>query len=263
VLVWFAVPLSAASIRPLRRPIERTALGIWDRGADFVLCCMFGGWIAGELTGILSALRGYDVPIASQTGTISLIAMAFIAARMLFEQLAVEHYPYRLAVVGVKGELDNGTFQTAISLVGQIALFVFIAKSYMTWNRELLFGTIVFYSVLVPWLFVDRLPKWDWVDKVTPRGLAKWVWIIVAGVPAGMLLEHFVTDPAKAVSYGFIFLPIPVLLVWGADLFIPEDDDEAGESEEEDEEVPAATAWSKRLLGVPGLLLCMYLVLWA
>jgi uncharacterized membrane protein YgcG len=261
-LVWFCVPLAAASIRPLRRTLERTPLGLWDRGADLVLCCLFGGWVAMELTGVLSPLRGYSVPIGDQAGRVALVAMACIAVRVVLETIAAHHFPDRLEAVSHQRGLEPSTLQIGLSLIGQIALFTFVSKAYMPWSWQLLVGAVVFYSPLVPWLFADKLPKSALVAKLQPRGLAKWVWVIAAGIPLGAALEHAVHDPSELVQVGFIFLPLPVLLCWGADLFLPEEPDEE-EVEEEAAGAPTWRAWGQRLLGVPALGLCLYLVLWA
>jgi len=284
VLVWFATPLAAGAVRPLRRNTRLSLPGMWDRAADFVLGGLFGGWLAAKMTESLSALGGIEVPLAKDKWTIALIVIGLVAVRMIVETFAAHHYPDRLEAVAHEGDLESGNLQVGLSLVIQVALFIFIARAFMTWGWPLFAGTLVFYMPLVPCLFVDRLPKSSRVAKWMPLGLAKWSFVIVAGVLLSWVLEHLVHDPAQAEAFGFIFLPLPILVCWGLELFVPEDEEEEVEEaaghapvalngtepaehahvhayHPEEEEGRFPMTWRLRFAGVPVLLLCTWLVL--
>ena len=284
VLIWFATPLAAGAVRPLRRNTRLSLPGMWDRAADFVLGGLFGGWLAAKMTESLSALGGIEVPLVKDKWTIALIVIGLVAVRMIVETFAAHHYPDRLQAVAHEGGLESGNLQVGLSLVIQVALFIFIARAFMKWDWPLFAGTLVFYLPLVPWLFVDRLPKSSRVAKWMPLGLAKWSLVIVTGVLLSWMLEHLVHDPAQAEAFGFIFLPLPILICWGLELFaLEEEEEEAAEApahaavalhgpgaaehahvhthhpEEEDGRFPMT--WRLRFAGVPILLLCTWLVL--
>jgi hypothetical protein len=281
VLVWFATPLAAGAVRPLRRNTRLQLPGMWDRAADFVLAGLFGGWLAAKMTESLSALGGIEVPLAKDKWTIALIVIGLVAARMIVETFAAHHYPDRLQAVAHEGDLESGNLQVGLSLVIQVALFIFIARAFMKWDWPLFAGTLLFYLPLVPWLFVDRLPKSSRVAKWMPLGLAKWSFVIVTGVLLSWMLDHLVHDPAQAEAFGFIFLPLPILVCWGLELFVPEEEEEeeaahaavalhGTEAAEhahvhthhpEEEEGRFPMTWRLRFAGVPVLLLCTWLVL--
>jgi hypothetical protein len=272
ILVWFSVPLGAAALRPLRRRFERSLVGAWDRGADLVLGGLFAAWIASQMTQLLSALRGYAVPVADHGWFIAGLVLAVLAVRLLLETIAAHHYPDRLAAVLHEGDLDSSKVQIAVALVASITVFFFISLAYMPMGLALVAGAAVFYSPLIPWLFAERIPKYEWVERHNPTGLAKWTWVIVGTVILDRILGALVHNDTDLLSWGFILLPIPVLLSWGADLFIPDGEDEE-EAEPELEPLVAESpsiwttapkppsVWTRRLIGVPAVALCGYLVL--
>jgi hypothetical protein len=270
VLVWFSVPLGAAAIRPLRRRFEPTLVGAWDRMADYVLGALFGAWIASQMASLLSALRGYAVPIAEHGWFIAELVVVVLAVRVLLETVAAHHYPDRLAAVLHEGDLEGSKLQMVIALVASITVFFFISLAYMPFGVALVAGAVVFYSPLIPWLFAERIPKYDWVERHNPTGLAKWTWVIVGTVVLDRILSALVHNDTDLLAWGFILLPLPVLLSWGADLFIPdEEEDEEEEAVAEEPTGPLWNApppvrervWTRRLIGVPAVALCGYLVL--
>ena len=96
-----------------------------------------------------------------------------------------------------------------------------------------------------------------------PAGLTKWTFVIVAGVLLAKLLQAVIPDPEMAEKIGFIVEPLPILICWGLELFAADDEEEeeghAGAEDEDEGRFPMT--WARRLLGVPALVLCVYLVL--
>jgi hypothetical protein len=123
----------------------------------------------------------------------------------------------------------------------------------------------------VPWLFADKLPKSAFVAKWMPAGIAKWAFVIIAGILLSMLLDRAIHDPGQAQAYAFILLPLPILFCWGLELFAKEDDEDDEEvsltSGDMDADTPAQEegrfpmTWPLRLAGAPVLGLCVYLIL--
>lgn len=258
-LLWFAMPLSAAAMRPLRRNLDLKVTGLWDRSADLVLAGLFAAWIASNQVSALGPLLGYETPIDSKRWTIALLVLGFVAIRVLVETAAAHFYPKRLASVEHEGELEPPRVQEAISLAIQILVLMYISSSFLGWTWALFLGTAIFFTPLVPWLFVEKLPKSRLIAKWMPAGLAKWTWIIIASILLSKLLDHLITNPTKAIEWGFILLPLPVLLVWGLELFAAEDEDES-DSAAEEEEGRFPMTWPLRLAGVPITAVCVYLV---
>ena len=254
VLVWFVVPLLASAVRPFRRALNLKLAGLWDRGADFVIGGLFAGWSAANVTEALSPLAGYELPIAEHKWTIALIVIGLVAVRIVAETVAVQLYPRRLRELAIEGDLESGIRQVAVGLVCQSLLYIFISAAFLELEWPLFVGVAVFFVPLVPWLFADKLPKSAFVAKWMPVGLAKWSFVIVAGILMGRLLEALVEDPAQALNWGFIVLPLPILFVWGLELFAledEEDEDEDGDEALEQETGRFPMSWPQRCSACP------------
>lgn len=269
VLAWFSVPLAAGAMRPLRRHLRLRLDGLWDRAADFVMAGLFAGWLTAQMVELLNPLGGFELPLSEQKWTMALITIAVVGVRIVLESISTHLYPDRLLRLRHQGDIEeSSTVQMVISFVIQISTFIFIAAAYMQWDWPLIAGAALFYTPLVPWLFVDKLPKSAFVAKYTPAGLTKWTFVLVAGVLLAGLLEHASSDPVTVENLGFVLLPLPMLIIWGLELFAADDDDEdpdeePDEDEHEDvvEEGRFPMTWPRRLLGVPALAACVYLVM--
>jgi hypothetical protein len=240
VLLWFAVPLAAAALRPLRRNLAFTLVGLWDRAADLVIGGLFAAWAAEKMTGALSGLAGVELPIAKDVNTIAFAVIGFVGLRILIETIAAHHYPKRLERVKHRGGLESENLQVGLSLIVQIVLFLFISVAFMGSTWGLYVGAAVFFSPLVPWLFADKIPKSKFITKWKPTGLVNWAIIIVTGVLLSRLLDHLVHNDKLVEMLGFIILPLPILISWALELFEAEEEDD--EDEEEGEETEAESA---------------------
>jgi hypothetical protein len=253
ILLWFAVPLAAAALRPLRRNLSFTLVGLWDRAADFVIGGLFAAWAAEKMTGALSGLAGVELPIAKDVTTIAFAVLAFVGARIFIETIAAHHYPKRLERVKHRGRLESENLQVAISLVIQILLFLFISVAFMGSTWGLYVGAAVFFAPLVPWLFAEKIPKSKFITKWKPAGLLNWTLIIVLGVLLSRLLDHLVHNDELVETLGFILLPLPVLISWALELFEVEEEEgeeQKGEEEGESEHGEVSTGHSETPLPV-------------
>lgn len=232
VLVWFAVPLAAAALRPLRRNLAFNLAGLWDRAADVVIGGLFAAWAAEKMTGALSGLAGVELPIAKDVDTIAFAVLGFVGLRIVLETIATHHYPKRLEQVQHRGGLESENLQVGLSLIVQIILFLFISIAFMGSTWGLYVGAAVFFSPLVPWLFADKIPKSRFVTRWKPTGLVNWTLIIVTGVLLSRLLDHLVHNNKLVEVLGFILLPLPVLISWGLELFEAEEEEEDIEAED-------------------------------
>jgi hypothetical protein len=237
VLIWFAVPLAAAALRPLRRRLSLRPDVIWDRAADLVIGGLFAAWAAQKMVEALSGLAGVELPIGEHTTAIAYGVIAFIAGRMALETLAAHWYPGRLEQVSHQGELESGNVQVGLSLIIQISLFMFISLPYVHWSWALWIGTAVFFSPLIPWLWADRIPKSKFVTKWKPRRLTNWSLIIIFGALLSQVLQRLIHSDQLLTQIGFIVLTMPVLASWALELFEEEEEEgeEAGVGEEAEE----------------------------
>ncbi len=234
VLVWFAVPLAAAALRPLRRTVSLRIDALWERVADLVVCGLFAAWVADKMTSALSGLSGVELPINHDVGTIVLAVLALVAVRIVAETIVAHHFPGRLASVRHEGKLESGKIQKALSLVAQVVVFDFVASAILGVSWILILGTVVFFTPHVLELFEHRIPKSHAIAKWKPNGIITWTLIISAGVLLGELLKHTVHNGHLVEEIGFIILPIPVLTFWTLELFeVKEQEEQEHEFEKE------------------------------
>jgi hypothetical protein len=231
-LVWFAVPLAAAALRPLRRAVSLRIDALWERMADLVVCGLFAAWVADKMTSALSGLSGVELPINHDVGTIVLAVLAFVGIRIIVETIVVHYFPGRLASVRHEGRLESGKLQRAVSLAAQIVVFVFIAVAILGASWALIVGALIFFTPLTLELFEERIPKSRKVAKWKPNGIVSWAIIIATGVLLGELLKHTLHSGHLVEEVGFIVLPIPVVVFWLVELF--EEKKEEGEREDEE-----------------------------
>ena len=218
-LVWFAVPLAAAALRPLRRTVTLKLDALWERVADLVVCGLFAAWVAEKMTSALSGLSGVELPINHDVGTIVGAVMALVAVRIIVETVVAHYFPGRLAAVRHEGELKSGKLQRTLSLFAQIVVFVFISSAIFGGSWALYVGTAVFFTPLVLELFEEKVPKSPTVTRWKPNGIVTWTIIIGTGVLLGELLKRTVHSGHLVEEIGFIVLPIPVLVFWTLKVF--------------------------------------------
>jgi hypothetical protein len=243
VLIWFAVPLAAGAIRPLRRLVARDAGGVLVRGADVVIAGLFAAWMAAKMTEALSALAGVELPIGRDLSVVALVAGVLVGLRMVVESLVARYCP-SLHRVTPEGTLESGRLQISVSLVIQVGLFVFISLAAFSASWPLYVGTAVFFAPLVAWLFVERIPKSRWLNEHQPSGLVKWSVIITLEVLLAWALYRSGLSNVRAEEVGFVVLPVPVLASWASELFIAE-----GEVGPEEPHAIAPVVWTQVVCG--------------
>jgi hypothetical protein len=237
ILIWFAVPLAAAALRPLRRTVSLRIDALWERTSDLVICGLFAAWVAFKMTSALSGLSGVELPINHDVGRIVTAVLVLMGIRIIIETIVAHHFPGRLASVRHEGKLESGRLQKVLSLVAKIIVFVFIAVAILGASWALFVGTAIFFAPQVLALFSDRIPKSRAVAKWKPNGVVTWTLIIAAGVLLGELLKHTLHSGQLVEEVGFIILPLPVVVFWTIELFEGEEEVEEGADKVEPEKL--------------------------
>ena len=218
-LVWFAVPLAAAALRPLRRRVTLDREGLWERFSDLLISGLFGAWVCEKMVGSLSGLAGVELPIVRDVNVIALWALGFVAARIVVETFAAHFYPKRIGAVKHEGALASSTRQIALSLLLQVSVFIFIAIAFLGSTWALYLGAVLFFTPLAGWLVADKLPKSATLAKWRPKGVLMWTVIIITGILISRLLDHVIPNSHLVEEVGFVVLPLPVLIFWAIELF--------------------------------------------
>jgi hypothetical protein len=217
--LWFAVPLIASAARPLRRHPSETLGQIWDRGADFVIASLIGGWAVQKIVGALSGLAGIRLPITAHGDLIAFIVLLSLVIRMLVESLAANYYPNRLGTVHPASIPPASTRQRLAATGLRTGLFLFIAVVVAHDSWQLWVGAALFCVPQIVALYERRFPNFPSIYRVLPRGVVKVVLMLVVGKLMAMLVFATLNDPQQILAYAFILLAIPGLVLSALDLF--------------------------------------------
>ena len=219
LLVWFSVPMAAATVRPLRRKFVRSVDGLWNHAADIVVSSLFGAWVAEKLVTNLSGISGVELPIVQHKASLALLALVLIALRIVVESLVLERLPHRLAAVHYQGRLQAPLAQQMLSLTFQIGLLVFLAQAFLGVSWALVLGTVLYFSPLVPKPFEKKLPKSRRLAALVPIPLFKYSTVVLIGAAISILLQLTIHSTSTMTRVAFIVLPLPNVFFWHVQLW--------------------------------------------
>ena len=211
--------LIVSSIRPLRRIVSDTG-SFWERITDYFLGVLLGGWALEKLVSALNGLAGVQLPIASHARELGLIASAFILLRFLLEDFAAHFFPARLELQAAEVRSPNSA-QPWVSLMLKTLVFYLVAYQFLGLTTQLLIGTFVFAlpSIVKNLVGNKSLPKSKIVFRILPKGAMKVVIMVFVGGFFADNVKRLFSNPADFVTWSFVVLAIPGLVLSLAGIF--------------------------------------------
>jgi len=246
--LWFAAPLIAGTARPLRRSPTLSFDEHFDRTADVVIASLVGAWAVQKIVQGLPGLAGLNLPIAAQAGTIALVVLGALAVRMAVETIASHWYPLRLALVQPSELPAPGLTQRLAANLLVLAIFLFVAVSYLGSCWQLYVGGLLFLLPRLLALVADRFPTVPRLRAAMPTGVPQTVLLLLVGVTLGTVLLGHLLEGQELIRTSFVVLSLPGFFVAVLELF-------AGEADQ------PALRWYRQLLGLPILALGILLAL--
>ena len=248
VALFFAVPLFAAAIRPLRRPPARDIPDAWYRGGDFVILVALSWWLVVQIVAAFPGLYGHEVPLGEHAWLLGSAAAGAMVLRLLFEELVARCYPHRLEDVA-SGDLHEQSRWRRLLGTGLIgAFFVFVSLPFIGNRVELWVGALLFV-VSLPGLMEElepRLPKSERLYEFLPRGPLKLAVMVAVCYGLSTLLQHRISSPADLMAISFVVLGVPGLIDAVLDACV--------------ERTPADHNWRQRLIGAGAVVLSIAVV---
>jgi hypothetical protein len=246
--LWCVVPVLAGAARPLRRPASGGLEQKWERGADFVIAALIGGWAVQKIVLALPGLAGKELPIAAHANTAAICVMVALFIRLTIETVAAQLYPKRLEHAAPAELDDPGPGQQLFASTVRTVLFVFLAYVVIGSSWQLWVGATMFLLPQVLGIFADRFPNDPRLYRVLPKGLVELVTMLFVSTAIGALLVAAMNENAHDfLANCFILLSLPGLALSLVGLF---------GREGEDREV----GWGKRFAGAGILVLGVLLV---
>lgn len=205
--------LIASGIRPMRRYVSDDET-LWERATDYLLATILGGWAIGKLVGSLNGLAGVVLPVTASAELIGVWASAFIALRMILEDIATYLFPDRLAQQEASPKPAIST-QPWAALTIKTTLFFLVAYQFLGLNIQLILGTLVF---VIPQLFALLIKNTDHIKSIfvgflIPKGAPKIVIMVFVGGLFSQWIQSLFDDPSNFISWSFVLLAIPGFLL--------------------------------------------------
>jgi len=219
MLVWFTIPMAAATVRPLRRYFQRTLDGIWNHTADVVVAGLFGAWITEKLISNLSSVSGVELPIVKAKYLMAIVSLVVITVRIVLESYVLMRLPDRLAAMHHQGVLRAPTWQQLLSLALQMGLLMFFAQALLGTSWVLFLGTAIYFSPLLPKPFAHALPKSRRIAKLVPIPVFKYSTVVLIGAVISIVLQLTVHSTSALERVAFIVLPLPTVFFWHINLW--------------------------------------------
>jgi len=205
--------LIASAVRPFRRLVGDRH-GVWERLTDYVLATLIGGWSVEKIVSALNGLAGVQFPITENARELGQIVVVAIAVRLLMEDMATYLFPERLAkqeVVPVK----VSSIQPWISVIFKTFIFYLVAYQFLGFGNQLLIGTVIFLApqILSNLLSNHEIKKSKILWYLVPRGAPKVIIMVFVGGLFAKWAESQFTSPLAFISWSFVVLAIPGLLI--------------------------------------------------
>jgi hypothetical protein len=213
--IWvfsFGIPMLASASRPFRRKNAKGLTGAWDRSADFVLIVLFGALAAGSMFASLPGLTGYRPEFAGNVAHIQIVAMGVLAARYVLENVMVVFTPSRYKQLADVSIRDASVAQQIVSSLIRTAAFVFVAEVFIGNNWALWVGAFLYLAPKLVGLVDGKFPNVEALHRWMPRGILKVTVMMLLARIWGVVLTSNISDPAKMITFGFVFMGTPGII---------------------------------------------------
>lgn len=180
VLYTGLAPL-AHVIRPLRRPVS-TREDVIERLFDYAISPVFLAFAGGSMMKALNGLSALKlVSPTNVTGAMWLFGI-FLVIRLGIEDLARVLYPERMALVQPQKLKSPSKTVSVLAVVPRSVVLLFVAVPFfgLTWKTLLSTALLAIPAILKP--FEDDLPNSPWMHRWLPRGLFRFVCLLILGM---------------------------------------------------------------------------------
>ncbi len=220
VVLWVAVPLIGAAIRPFRRSRETDAVYAWDRFADGLIAALLCGWIVQKTVAVLDQFAGMPLAVTQHANLLAVVTIAAVAARVVGEELAATLYPRRLTQVEAPRELPaSHPLQQLLGATIRAAIFTLIGYAFVGNCWQLWVGGALFLVPELIAIFEERYPNFPRLQQVLPKGVLALLVLIVLGTGCAAILSARISDDLTLVRAAFVVMTLPAVVLATMSLF--------------------------------------------
>ena len=251
-LLYFGPALIASAIRPSRREVKDFST-LWERGTDYALAALLGGWASQKLVESLGGLSGFKLPIMSHANQIGVVVGIAIIIRYIIEDIGTYSYPQRHQSLLVELN-DVSTRHKWVVLSIKTVIFFFTAELFVGNCFGLWIATVLFCAPTFLNFLGGNLKRPIFSEKYLPKGAFKVLIMTLIGGIFGTILQKEISDNRTYAQTAIVILMIPSLII-GA-LYAFGDDREPRMQQS----TSVATRYLYRLLGLCVFIALVYLV---
>jgi hypothetical protein len=205
-------PLLAGSFRPFRRKIEAGETH-WERATDYLLAAVLTNWTFIGFINSLNVIAAKQLAITGRASEIGIAIAIGVIVRMAFEDLATYLYPVRVKKVAVEAAKPSKR-QQYISNIIKAFIFGIVMESFIGYGAPLLIGTALFILPNILKLSAGHiLPRSRMLHFALPKGGVRIVAMTLLGTLAAKLGQSIFEDPEQFLTWGFVLLSIPGLVI--------------------------------------------------
>jgi hypothetical protein len=205
-------PLLAGSFRPFRRRIQAGETH-WERATDYLLAAVLTNWTFIGFINSLNVIAAKQLAITGRAYEIGIAIAIGVIIRMSFEDLATYLYPVRVKKVAVEAAKPSKR-QQYISNIIKAFIFGIVMESFIGYGAPLLIGTALFILPNILKLSVGHiLPRSRMLHFALPKGGVRIVAMTLLGTLAAKLGQSVFEDPEQFLTWGFVLLSIPGLVL--------------------------------------------------
>jgi hypothetical protein len=212
------ISLLAHVIRPLRRYCAQNASEAWERFFDYVMMPIFVAFASGSALKALNGLSGLEIVTSSEVSTMRWVVGIAVIARLACEDIASHWYPERMIMVQPAKLVSPGRSVSGVSIVIRSLVFLMIAEPFFGITATTILAAVLLAIPVVMKLWEDDLPNSAWLNKWLPRGLFRFLCLLILGM---YLTAVFIGKNGgdSAIKSSFIWLLLPGVVVGVVELF--------------------------------------------
>lgn len=206
--IFASISLLAHVIRPLRRLPGTGPKATFDRIADYVMPPIFLAFATTSLCKALNGLSGLDLMSSEDYAEIRWSVIGFFIIRLAMEDVSIRLYPQRSAQVQPPKLTRQKVAPAWGSVLLRMAIFLVIAAPFFGLGWMTLLAAILLAVPNALKIYEDRLPNSVWLNKWYPRGVARFIILVVIGLYlVAWLLGMDSSDAGTRQAYTLILVP--------------------------------------------------------
>ena len=217
-ICYFSLPLLAHAIRPLRRKLDSSTIGRFDRVADYVMPPVFVAFAGISMIKALDGLSQLKVIDSSNYDLIRIIIGVALILRLAGEDIVAKFYSKRMLEVQPTKLVSSPLKYQSTSLFLRTLLFLLLIIPYFGFGIITFFAAILTFLPQVLKLREDKLPNLVSLNRWYPRGLFKFFVFLLIGMYLSIWLLG--SDPSpETITKTFPLLLLPSFIGSMIELF--------------------------------------------